>query len=174
MRCSSTTLRVLITTLSSCVCLLWMSQIFHQIFTRLLRIIVVRLKTCAGACGLLWKSPLTDSITGLPIIKGATTVAALPELIRWIGITTPDVWRIQSSSLDSLISLQCWLAGMTLGCNCGYWGVGFAICKGATGCIGTGSTGGLKVWCLARLFCGTCGGTLSFCRTGGSTLNSLG
>ena len=63
---------------------------------------------------------------------------------------------------------------MVLSLVCGYWGVSFTTHKGMTGCDGTGSTGGLKVWCLAGLFCRICGGTLSFCRTGSGLLSVFG
>ena len=46
---------------------------------------------CVGSCSLLWKSSLTNSVTGLPITKGAATVLALPESIGWIGMITPDI-----------------------------------------------------------------------------------
>ena len=61
---------------------------------------------------------------------------------------------------------------MTLGLVCGYWGVGFTIHRGATDYTRTGSTGGLKTWCLTGFLCGIDGGALSFCRTCGSTLHS--
>ena len=71
---------------------------------------------------------------------------------------------------------------MVLNLVCRYWGISFTTHKGATdctrigttGCNGTGSTSGLKVWCLAGLFCGICGGTLSFCGTGSGLLLVLG
>ena len=135
---------------------------------------MMRLRTCAGACGLLWKSPLTNSTTSLPITERA--VLALPESIGWIGIITPDI-QMLSSSLDSLISSQCGPSGIILSLACGYLGFGFAICRGATDCTRMGTTGpplGENTTGSPETGALNCCLAVSFCRTGSSTLYSPG